>query len=69
MKLTRYLIGVSVSHRGTGPRDNVSANRPDLDEQIGTDEVPIFEYVGRGTGNVDVEPTDNEGNRLRIGTG
>src|SRR5260370_31386283 len=69
MKCTRDPIGVSVSHRGRGPRDNVSAHRPDLDEQIGTVEVPMFKYVGRGTGNMNIEPTDNKGSRLRIVAG
>src|ERR1700704_6192557 len=69
VKCSRDPIGVSVSHRGKRPRNNVSAHRPDLDKQIGAVEVPIFKYVGRGTDNVNVEPADNEGNRLRIGAG
>lgn len=69
MKGSSDVVGITIGYGNSGrPSDDVSPDRPDLNEQIGPSEPPIFEYVGHRTGDMDQESSNNESHRLRIGT-
>jgi hypothetical protein len=63
------LISISVDHGIKRPYDHIPLGGPNLSKQVRPSEPPIFEYIGRLTDNMNRQPTDHEGHRLRIWPG